>query len=51
MMRDFLRWVMAWFSSSGEIVPDAPGIEYTMPDRRIHHTAPAHRIHYTVRET
>lgn len=32
------------------VVPDTPGLEYTLPANRLHYTVPTNRLHATFRE-
>jgi len=32
----------------GVVVPDQPGMEFTLPENRMHHTSPENRMHGTL---
>jgi hypothetical protein len=56
---DFLRWSMGWLSAGAQVVPDTPGLEWTLPVNRLHWTLaeahphwtlPVNRLHFTIPE-
>ena len=36
--------------SGAIVVPDQPGLEFTIPENRMHYTMPVNRMHHTVPE-
>ena len=48
-----LGWLLnLGFAGSGStiVAPTQPGLEYTLPDSRVHYGLPTDRLHYTMPE-
>lgn len=38
------------FVAKAAAVPSVPGLEWTLPENRMHHTTPTNRMHHTLPE-
>ena len=43
-----LLWVMNMGFAGGPVVPTVPGLEYTLPDNRLHYTLDDNKLHFTM---
>ena len=48
--KDILRWALGWKAAPAEVIPDTPGMEWTLPENRLHFTLPAALLHFTLPE-
>ena len=46
--RDLFAWTLRWLSSPAETVPTKPGLEFTLPESRMHFTLPKGEMHFTL---
>ncbi len=49
--RDLLAWTIGWLSSAPEVIPTMPGLEFTLPEVRMHFTIPDGKTHFTLPES